>query len=210
MPYNAINTAKYRVQIRVRGFYVDIFVYHHKLSNRDIARSFNSSTILTYGFIAEKSLCPVHFIITSLGIPSCKAGTTNVRRPQWVVSNAHLGNTSSCRTFPWKYTILIGSSMPHTCPKIFKCAFIFVLAITGRAKSPRNVLSLYLSRMDCECLFNSMRKPSTVFCVTTSMNPSLTSVFLNLATSEYRNPVKQQNKKTSRTCSSAFCVGKNW
>lgn len=58
------------------------FVYIHKLSNRDIARSFNSSTILTYGFIAEKSLCPVHFIITSLGIPSCKAVTTNVRRPQ--------------------------------------------------------------------------------------------------------------------------------
>ena len=75
-------------------------VYNYSLSNRDIACSFSSSTIFTYGFIAEKSLCPVHFIITSLGMPSCKAVTTNVRRPQWVVSNAHLGNTSSCRTLP--------------------------------------------------------------------------------------------------------------
>ena len=57
-------------------------VHCHKSLNRDIARSFSSSTIAMYGFIAFMSECPVHFIITSDGMPSCNAGTTNVRRPQ--------------------------------------------------------------------------------------------------------------------------------
>lgn len=54
-----------------------------------------------------------------------------------------------------------------------------------------------------------MRNPSTVFFVTTSINPSLMSDLFNFATSEYRKPVKQQNKKISRTLSRAACVGKN-
>lgn len=77
-------------------------VHCHKSLKRDIARSFSSSTIAMYGFMAFMSACPVHFIITSDGMPSCNAVTTNVRRPQWVVSNAHLGITCSIRSLPWK------------------------------------------------------------------------------------------------------------
>lgn len=102
MPHNAILPLLIRVHFRVRRFSLLIFVYTglYNLLKRSIAFAFNSSTIAMYGFIAFISECPVHFIITSDGMPSCNAVTTKVRRPQCVVSNAHLGNTCSCRSCP--------------------------------------------------------------------------------------------------------------
>ena len=100
--HNIILSLLIRVHFRVRRFSLLIFVYTglYNLLKRSIAFAFNSSTIAMYGFIAFISECPVHFIITSDGMPSCNAVTTKVRRPQCVVSNAHLGNTCSCRSCP--------------------------------------------------------------------------------------------------------------
>ena len=47
------------------------------------------STIATYGFMAVKSLWPVHFIITSAGIPRRREFTTKVRRAQCVAMSGY-------------------------------------------------------------------------------------------------------------------------
>ena len=67
----------------------EFFSFSNKSAYLAMFAFFNSSTIATYGFMAVKSLWPVHFIITSAGIPRRREFTTKVRRTQCVAMSGY-------------------------------------------------------------------------------------------------------------------------
>lgn len=153
--------------------------------------------------MALKSLWPVYFIITSSGIPSRRALTTNVRLAQWVVMASHFKTYLSILSDPLNETRCRGSSICASIAQSLRYIFIFWLEMVGKIGLSKSwaFFCLYFSIIERENLFSSIRNGVHVFWVTIQIRSSRIPLHFTFSASEYRSPVNAQKQKTSRVCS---------